>query len=144
MVTAVESSSPFPHPAGSELPPANPNPIFNPIGVYKQGMAAVTASQNPPTTASSSSSSASSPSLEAAGVSFLLKYWQGLAFSRDATGGGGGVGGEGGGRGGGGGRGRDEAMERICQAVLGLKGHARWWLLRRSGSFVVYYVGTYW
>lgn len=81
-------------------------------------MAAVAVSQTPPTAASASSFPSS---LEAAGVSFLLKYWQGSAFSRDVGGGAGG--------------GNDEAMERICKAVLGLKGHARWWLMRRFVGF---------
>ncbi|CAN0304871.1 unnamed protein product [Ectocarpus sp. 12 AP-2014] len=85
------------------------------------GMAAVREAQQSPSTSSKSrffrpSSTPAVPGLEAAGASFLLKYWQGSTFSRDVgespdTG-------------------KDTAMERICKTVLGLKGHARWWLMR--------------
>ncbi|CAM9972017.1 unnamed protein product [Ectocarpus sp. 12 AP-2014] len=84
-------------------------------------MAAVREAQQSPSTSSKSrffrpSSTPAVPGLEAAGASFLLKYWQGSTFSRDVgestdTG-------------------KDMAMERICKTVLGLKGHARWWLMR--------------
>ncbi|CAB1107056.1 unnamed protein product [Ectocarpus sp. CCAP 1310/34] len=87
----------------------------------EEGMAAVREAQQSPLTSSKSrcsrpSSNPAVPGLEAAGASFLLKYWQGSTFSRDVgespdTG-------------------KDMAMERICKTVLGLKGHARWWLMR--------------
>lgn len=114
------------YPAIRQLTQPSPPP---PLPCSRQGLAGVAASQKPSTPASppSSSSSASPPGLEAAGVSFLLKYWQGSPFSRDVAGWADGQGS------------RDKTMERICQAVLGLKGHARWWIMRRSvvGDFVI-------
>ncbi|CAM9423866.1 unnamed protein product [Scytosiphon promiscuus] len=91
--------------------------LFSAAEKFSRGMATVRAGQQPPSAGPSfaSSPAATSPSLEAGGVSFLLKYWQAFSFARDSPD-----------------ASKDEAMESICKTVLALKGHARWWLMRSA------------